>query len=109
MEEMFAFWETRGKEVVGSEFPQILLIHASQLNADSMPDLLRMMRGRGYSFVSLEEALRHPAYQLEDGYTGPWGISWIHRWAKAKGLPSTGEPAEPKDIVEAFKKRASAP
>ena len=28
-------------EVVGREFPQILLIHANQLNADQMPELLQ--------------------------------------------------------------------
>ena len=36
-----------GREVVGRDFPQTLLIHASQLNADAMPDLLAMMRRRG--------------------------------------------------------------
>jgi peptidoglycan/xylan/chitin deacetylase (PgdA/CDA1 family) len=107
MESMFAFFEQRGKEVVGEDFPQILLIHANQLNADSMPDLLAMMRRRGYEFIPLEQALRHPAYTLKDGYTGPSGISWIHRWAKAKGLPATGEPAEPKDIMDLFKNRAN--
>lgn len=106
METMFAFFEQRGKEVVGQDFPQILLLHANQLNADSMPALLAMMRKRGYEFVSLEQALRHPAYKLKDGYTGLWGISWIHRWAAARGLPTTGEPAEPKDIMELFKNRA---
>jgi len=50
MESIFAFFEARSKEVVGREFPQTLLIHASQLNADTMPELLAMMRRRGYQF-----------------------------------------------------------
>ena len=54
MESVVAFFEQRSVEVLGREFPQILLIHASQLNADLMPDLLRMFQRRGYTFVSLE-------------------------------------------------------
>lgn len=111
METMFAFWESKGREIAGEDFPQILLIHANQLNADAMPELLAMMRRRGYRFVSLEQALRHRAYQLTDGYTGPWGISWIRRWALAKGIKITGEPEEPKEISDAFAKlsKANAP
>jgi hypothetical protein len=105
MESIFAFFEARSKEVVGREFPQILLIHASQLNADSMSELLAMMRRRGYTFVSLETALRDEAYRLPDEYYGPGGFSWIHRWSKTKGMPPKGEPDEPAWIAEAYKKK----
>jgi peptidoglycan/xylan/chitin deacetylase (PgdA/CDA1 family) len=105
MESIFAFFEARSKEVVGREFPQTLLIHASQLNADTMPELLAMMRRRGYQFVSLETALRDEAYRLPDEYYGTGGFSWIHRWSKTKGMPGKGEPDEPAWIQEAYKKR----
>jgi hypothetical protein len=90
---------------VGREFPQTLLIHASQLNADTMPELLAMMRRRGYQFVSLETALRDEAYRLPDEYYGTGGFSWIHRWSKTKGMAPKGEPDEPAWIAEAYKKR----
>jgi hypothetical protein len=61
----------------------------------AMPDLLAMMRRRGYRFVSLDEALRDEAYRLPDDYTGPGGFSWIHRWSKTKGMAPKGEPDEP--------------
>ena len=54
MESVVAFFEQRAVEVAGREFPQVLLLHANQLNADLMPDLLAMFRRRGYGFVSLE-------------------------------------------------------
>ena len=104
MESIFAFFEERSKEVVGREFPQTLLIHASQLNADAMPDLLAMMRRRGYRFVSLDDALKDAAYRLPDEYFGPGGFSWIHRWSKTKGMAPKGEPDEPAWITEAYKK-----
>src|ERR1700685_308978 len=70
METILEFFEQRSIEVTGHEIRQILLIHASQLNADAMPDLLAMMRGRGYSFVPLERALEDPAYSLPENYVG---------------------------------------
>lgn len=105
MEEMFAFWERAAVEVTGGEIPQVLLIHANQLNADAMPELLAMMKRRGYKFIPLEKALRHRAYRLTDGYTGQWGISWIRRWAVAKGMKLKGEPEEPKEIMDLFRRR----
>jgi peptidoglycan/xylan/chitin deacetylase (PgdA/CDA1 family) len=92
MESIVSFFEQRSVEVVGREIPQILLIHASQLNADLMPDLLRMFRRRGYTFVSLDQALADAAYRLPEEYVGPGGISWIHRWSKTKGMAAKGEP-----------------
>jgi len=104
MESIFAFFEARSKEVASRDFPQILLIHASQLNADTMSDLLPMMRRRGYSFVSLEEALRDDVYRLPENYAGPGGFSWIHRWSQAKGMPPKGEPDGPVWITDEYRK-----
>jgi hypothetical protein len=99
MESIFAFFEQRSIEVVGREFPHILLIHANRLNAEVMPALLGMIRSRGYSFVTLEQALKDPAYGLQDECAGPNGFSWIHRWSKTKGMPAKGEPDEPAWLV----------
>ena len=95
MESVVAFFEERSVEVVGREFPQVLLIHANQLNADLMPDLLAMFRRRGYAFVTLEQALADPAYRQDDGYVGRNGFSWIHRWSRTKGMKPRGEPEAP--------------
>lgn len=102
MESVVAFFESRSVEVTGHEIPQILLIHASQLNADLMPELLAMFRRRGYTFVSLEQALRDPAYQLPENYVGRGGFSWIHRWSMAKGMPSKGEPDPARWVQDGF-------
>jgi peptidoglycan/xylan/chitin deacetylase (PgdA/CDA1 family) len=105
MESVVAFFEERGVEVVGHDFPQILLIHASELNADVMPELLAMFRRRGYDFVSLDVALRNDAYGLPDGYVGTGGFSWIHRWSKTKGMPPKGEPEVPAWVSKAYEAR----
>ena len=101
MESIVAFFEARSIEVVGREFPQVLLLHANQLNADLMPELLAMFRRRGYTFVSLDRALADEAYRLPDDYAGRGGFSWIHRWSRTKGMPPKGEPDPPKWVLGA--------
>lgn len=102
MESVVAFFEQRAVEVVGREFPQILLIHANQLNADQMPALLDMFRRRGYRFVTLAEALRDPVYQTPEDYIGRNGFSWLHRWSRFKGMPKKGEPDPPDCVMKGF-------
>ena len=92
-------------EVTGHEVAQTLLIHVSQLNADSISALLEMFRKRNYRFISLSEALKDPAYSLADDYAGPGGFSWIHHWSMTKKMPNKGEPDEPAWINEAFRNR----
>jgi peptidoglycan/xylan/chitin deacetylase (PgdA/CDA1 family) len=94
MDETFGFYEALSDSLLGRQPAQILLLHANALNADVLPALAGMAAGRGYRFVSLEEALRDPAYGLPDRYVGPQGPSWLVRWALTRGL----RPAEPPGI-----------
>ncbi len=58
---------------------------------------------RGYGFVDLATALTDPAYGNEDTYTGPGGITWIHRWAITEGADPQlfrGEPTCPEWVQE---------
>jgi len=85
MESKLDYWERQSMKLFGREMAQTLLIHANFINSDYFDDLAAMFRKRGYRFVTLEEALKDDAYRLPDTYVGPAGISWIHRWALAKG------------------------
>jgi peptidoglycan/xylan/chitin deacetylase (PgdA/CDA1 family) len=98
-----AYFEGRSQALLGRELPQVLLLHASELNADTFDALANGLRTRGYRFVTLDEALRDPAYQRPDAYTGPLGTSWLHRWAMAEGRPWTfwnGQPTSPKWVLD---------
>ena len=101
MEQMFEFYEKLSADWLGYEIKQILLLHANELNADYFDDLVRMMKRRGYKFVTLEEALTDKAYQLPDAQTSR-GLSWLHRWMLAKGEQMKIEPSEPKFITELY-------
>jgi peptidoglycan/xylan/chitin deacetylase (PgdA/CDA1 family) len=98
------YYEGQAGAIVGHPFPQILLLHANNLNADTFDQLALLLERRGYQFVSLASALRDPAYQLPDRYNGPAGISWLHRWALTRGVPRSvlrGEPQVPDWINQA--------
>ena len=100
-----AYYEQQSQAVVGREVRQTLLLHAHALNADAIDRLARMYLQRGYQFISLDEALGDPAYKLEDTYTGPAGITWLHRWAITQGKTGifAGEPTVPDWIAQAGK------
>lgn len=104
MDSVVGFWEGQSRAIVGREIPQVLLLHASALNARAFPALAERLTGRGYRFVSLAEALADSAYRLPDRYAGPAGISWLHRWAITRGTPPSvfrGEPEVPAWVEQA--------
>lgn len=109
MEEVFDFFEKLSVQVVGYEIKQVLLLHSNPLNADYLDQVVEMMKRRGYSFISLDEALKDPAYRLADTYAGPKGLSWLHRWASSKGMKTKEEPREPEYIAKLFRATASGP
>ena len=104
MDRVFDFFEKLSVDSLGYEVKQTLLLHASDLNADHFDDLVLMMKRRGYAFISLEEALKDKAYELPDAQATK-GLSWIHRWRLAKGLPLQMEPSEPEFIARLFSAR----
>jgi hypothetical protein len=114
-ETIFDFVEKLSVRLFDLEIRQILLIHANKLNADCLSDLLENLAGRGYTFVSLDEALDDRAYQTPDEFVGSMGPSWLHRWSLAKGIPMKEvngrrfpatlleEPDPPKFILELYR------
>ena len=89
-------------ETFGREIPQVLLCHVNRINADAMPELLRRLRARGYTFITLDQAAQDPAYQTADEYVGRNGVSWLHRWRVALRLPPRldGEPDPPQWVLQ---------
>jgi peptidoglycan/xylan/chitin deacetylase (PgdA/CDA1 family) len=104
MDAVFGYYEKQSLAIMGREIPQTLLLHANALNGRALDSLAIMLRGRGYRFVPLPEALEDPAYQTNDTDYGPSGISWLHRWALTQGRDKSifaGEPVVPAWIEEA--------
>lgn len=107
MERMFVFFEEQSRMLLGYELKQVLLLHANELNADHMDSLIAMIRSRGYDFITVEEALSDKAYELPERSTAK-GMSWLFRWAAAKGVQLKPEPREPQWILELSREKVSA-
>ncbi len=97
------YYERQSQALLGYALPQILLLHANELNAEAYAELIAGVKRRGYRFVTLDEAMRDPAYTREDGYHGRYGPSWLHRWAMAEKKPKefyVGEPEVPQWVLD---------
>jgi peptidoglycan-N-acetylglucosamine deacetylase len=97
---VFAYTEKLAKQTIGYEPKQILLLHANQLEADHIGELLEVMRKRGYRFITLEDALSDQAYGLPDTYIGEEGTGWIDHWAITMGKPPQGVPVFPQWVID---------
>jgi hypothetical protein len=95
----FEHAEKASMELYGREIPQILLIHCNELNSLTLRESIARMRSRGYSFISLDEAVKDPAYQRPDTFTGPGG-SWLARTATSMGKKLPPGPQVPAWITE---------
>lgn len=87
-------------KLLGYEPKQVLLLHASNLEADHIGELLDLLRKRGYRFVSLEDALSDTAYSLPNTYVGEQGNGWIEQWAISQGKIPQQAPVVPQWVVD---------
>jgi peptidoglycan/xylan/chitin deacetylase (PgdA/CDA1 family) len=94
------FAERFSPEIFGREIPQTLLMHANDINADCLNEMLRRLAARGYRFVTLDEAMTDPAYQTKDTHVGKHGPTWLWRWMESKGMNLKGMKVSGKDDPE---------
>jgi peptidoglycan/xylan/chitin deacetylase (PgdA/CDA1 family) len=100
---MFEFYEDQSMQLFDRNIAHVLLVHANSLNGDYVGRLADRLTARGYRFVSPDEALEDEAYRSADRYTGPGGITWIHRWALTQDVDPAmfrGEPTAPDYVLE---------
>jgi peptidoglycan/xylan/chitin deacetylase (PgdA/CDA1 family) len=103
LESKLDYFERQSMSLFGRDVSQTLLLHANSINAALFGDVVKLLRRRGYEIVTLDEALKDEAYSQPETFTGKAGISWLHRWAIAKGkeniLPD--EPRVPGFVMKA--------
>jgi hypothetical protein len=58
-----------------------------------------VIKGRGYRFISLEQALQDSVYQFPDKYIAT--SDWLALWAFSKGIKMNA-PAPPEYIQQIF-------
>ena len=98
------FAEQIAPQVFGREIPQTLLLHANDIGADTLDDLLSRLERRGYRFITLDQAMADPAYQTPDALVSQHGPTWFWRWIKTKGLTVSGkgDPEPPSWVMDLY-------
>ena len=96
MDKMFDHYEAYSQEMFGRQIPQTMVLTPSRLVADSADDLFGMIRNRGYSFVSMNDALADDAYKTPENMFGQFGNSWFERWTYSQGKKLATSPRSTK-------------
>lgn len=98
-----AWYRRAAFQLLGRRPDFVFLLHATRLNADSLNQLAAILRRNDLHVVTLDRAMRDPAYRIADDYAGPDGDEWLNRWSRTLGkpLPWDSFPQPPADIAAA--------
>ncbi len=99
------FCESVARELFGRPIRHILLLHANELNADHFGQLVKLLKERGYRFITLKEALTDPVYEFPDKYKAT--SNWLNHWSFSKGKEFTAP--EPPEFIQKAYAEASKP
>jgi peptidoglycan/xylan/chitin deacetylase (PgdA/CDA1 family) len=101
------FAERISPQIFGREITQTLLLHANDINADCLSEMLRLFAERGYRFVTLDDAMSDSAYETKDTHVSTYGPTWLWRWMKSKGLEISfqGDPEPPAWVTALYGQR----
>jgi peptidoglycan-N-acetylglucosamine deacetylase len=75
------------KALFGHDIPYVLLMHVGALDARLLPRLLKLYRGRGFSFVSLEDAEKDSFYRNDIDLSLPAAPDSLEEAMKLRNLP----------------------
>ncbi|MBS1800655.1 MAG: polysaccharide deacetylase family protein [Acidobacteria bacterium] len=70
----------------GHEIPYVLLLHVGALDAKMLPRLIALLRQRGFTFVTLPEAMSDPAYKENPNVALADGVPFQEQVAIARHL-----------------------
>jgi len=87
--EMIDWYRAASHALFGRDIAYVMLLHDTRLNADSIEAFAAMLRKERLKPVSIDTAMRDPAYRTPDHYDKPDGIDWMERFAETrnKALP----------------------
>lgn len=67
------------REISPNKIEHILLVHMNFINSRYIGRLIDAYRSIGFEFITFEEAIKNPIYQIEDDYLHPHGVSILER------------------------------
>jgi peptidoglycan/xylan/chitin deacetylase (PgdA/CDA1 family) len=101
----FDYAEKVAAELFARPIRHILLLHANELNADNFAALIKVIKDKGYRFITLETALKDPVYRFPDKYAPT--SDWLSHWTFSKEKKLAPPPMPPDFIQKAFNEASS--
>ena len=92
----FDYCDQVAQELFGRPIKQIVLMHANELTAENLDALATVLKSKGYKFISVEEALQDPVYQMPEIYVG--SSDRLGHWAFSKGRKL--HPPQPSEFLQ---------
>lgn len=89
------YYEKVSHALFGRDIAYIMLMHSNQLNGIMLDQVLSMYERHGYKFITVEEALKDPAYSTPNTFAGANGASWEQQWAISMGKREALQGATP--------------
>jgi peptidoglycan/xylan/chitin deacetylase (PgdA/CDA1 family) len=88
-------------ELYGRDIPYVLLLHAGAFDARMMPELIDLFRQRGFTFITMPQALSDAAYREDPGQPTPGGSTFLEQVAAARKepVPDNSEPDKQLDAL----------
>ncbi|HEX5283966.1 MAG TPA: polysaccharide deacetylase family protein [Bryocella sp.] len=68
------------------DVPYVLLLHAGAFDARMLPELIALFRARGFTFVTLEEAMADPIYSFDPKVPSPEGNTFTEMVAQSRNI-----------------------
>jgi peptidoglycan/xylan/chitin deacetylase (PgdA/CDA1 family) len=91
--------QNAARTVFGRDVPHVMLLHIGAFETVMLPRLLDLLKQRGFTLTTLEEAQADAAYtgspDLPANFTG----TWLEQWMRARGTPLPPEPGNPLQVL----------
>jgi peptidoglycan/xylan/chitin deacetylase (PgdA/CDA1 family) len=88
------------KSVFGREISHVLLLHLGAFSSSILPDLLNLLRQKGFTLVTLDKAQQDPAYDSDPDAASPQGGTLLGQWMNARALQYPDMPGNPYQQLE---------
>jgi len=90
------------KTVFGREINHVLLLHLGAFSSTILPDLFDLLRQKGFTFVTLDEAQRDAIYTSDPDAPSPRGGTLLEQWLDARKLPYPQVMKKPREELAAI-------
>jgi peptidoglycan-N-acetylglucosamine deacetylase len=97
------------KTVFGREINHVLLLHLGAFSSTILPDLFDLLRQKGFTFVTLDEAQRDAIYATDPDAPSPRGGTLLEQWLDARKLPYPQVTKKPREELAAICQSGESP